>query len=118
MIRPTLIAAALVMLSGQIAMADQTAITNTLTDIAAGADRHDWARVQNAFAETVTADYTSLWGGTPAITWSPTTPSQASTQTAPKRRPISPLPMFWMGHIRFWTGGMTMLRRCPATAGS
>jgi len=45
------------------AMADPTAITATLTDIAAGADRHDWERVRNAFAPTVTADYTSLWGG-------------------------------------------------------
>eukprot|EP00903_Cladosiphon_okamuranus_P000899 g897.t1 len=46
-------------------MADQTEITATLTDIAAGADRHDWPRVREAFADTVTTDYTSLWGGDP-----------------------------------------------------
>lgn len=46
-------------------MADHTAIIQTLTDVAAGADRHDWNRVRAAFAETVTTDYTSLWGGAP-----------------------------------------------------
>lgn len=46
-------------------MADQADITRTLTDIAAGADRHDWMRVRGAFADTVTTDYTSLWGGEP-----------------------------------------------------
>jgi len=46
-------------------MADQTEITATLTDIAAGVDRHDWQRVRAAFADTVTTDYTSLWGGDP-----------------------------------------------------
>lgn len=46
-------------------MADQADITRTLTDIAAGADRHDWARVRDAFADTVTTDYTSLWDGEP-----------------------------------------------------
>ncbi|WP_422374433.1 nuclear transport factor 2 family protein [Roseibium sp.] len=52
-------------LLGGAAMADQTEITATLTDIAAGADRHDWQRVREAFADTVTTDYTSLWGGDP-----------------------------------------------------
>ncbi|MEO0992142.1 MAG: nuclear transport factor 2 family protein, partial [Pseudomonadota bacterium] len=33
------------------------------TDIAAGADRHDWPRVRAAFADRVRVDYTSLWGG-------------------------------------------------------
>ncbi|NOD64848.1 MULTISPECIES: nuclear transport factor 2 family protein [unclassified Ruegeria] len=48
------------------AFADQQAtISTTITDIAAGADRHDWARVRGAFADTVTTDYTSLWGGDP-----------------------------------------------------
>ncbi|MEO0945815.1 MAG: nuclear transport factor 2 family protein [Pseudomonadota bacterium] len=47
------------------AMADQTGISQTLTDIAAGADRHDWVRVRDAFADNVTVDYTSLWGGEP-----------------------------------------------------
>ncbi len=46
-------------------MADQTEITRTLTDIAAGADRHEWTRVRAAFADTVTTDYTGLWGGDP-----------------------------------------------------
>ncbi|MEM9741018.1 MAG: nuclear transport factor 2 family protein, partial [Pseudomonadota bacterium] len=44
-------------------MADQTGITRTLTDIAAGSDRHEWTRVRSAFADTVTTDYTGLWGG-------------------------------------------------------
>jgi hypothetical protein len=44
---------------------DRTAIIDTITDIAAGADRHQWERVRGAFAETVTLDYTSLWGGEP-----------------------------------------------------
>ncbi|MET1412279.1 nuclear transport factor 2 family protein [Roseibium sp. HPY-6] len=48
------------------AMADQTEISRSITDIAAGADRHDWERVRSAFAENVTSDYTSLWGGEPA----------------------------------------------------
>ncbi|WP_454853482.1 nuclear transport factor 2 family protein [Rhizobium binxianense] len=45
---------------------DRAAIIDTITDIAAGADRHQWDRVRGAFAETVTLDYTSLWGGEPA----------------------------------------------------
>ena len=54
-------------LVGTAALAEeQTSISRTLTDIAAGADRHDWTRVRDAFAETVTVDYTSLWGGEPA----------------------------------------------------
>ncbi len=48
------------------AMADPAEITRSITDIAAGADRGDWDRVRGAFAETVTTDYTSLWGGDPA----------------------------------------------------
>lgn len=50
---------------GGAAMADQIEITRTLTDIAAGADRHEWTRVRAAFADTVTTDYTGLWGGDP-----------------------------------------------------
>lgn len=42
---------------------DRLAIIDAITDIAAGADRHQWRRVRGAFAETVTLDYTSLWGG-------------------------------------------------------
>ncbi|GGH42118.1 hypothetical protein SAMN05444007_1274 [Cribrihabitans marinus] len=38
-------------------------INASITDIAAGADRHDWPRVRSAFADEVTLDYTSLWGG-------------------------------------------------------
>ena len=45
---------------------DRAAIVDAITDIAAGADRHDWPRVRGAFADTVTLDYTSLWGGQPA----------------------------------------------------
>jgi hypothetical protein len=49
----------------QIAPQDRAAIMDTITDIAAGADRHQWDRVRRAFADEVTLDYTSLWGGTP-----------------------------------------------------
>ena len=59
----SLIATAL--LSGA-AFANPVEISRSITDIAAGADRHDWARVRAAFAEEVTVDYTSLWGGAPA----------------------------------------------------
>ena len=45
------------------AMANPTEISRSITDIAAGADRHDWSRVRAAFADTVTTDYSSLWGG-------------------------------------------------------
>ncbi|MEM7462028.1 MAG: nuclear transport factor 2 family protein [Pseudomonadota bacterium] len=48
-----------------VAMADQTEINRSITDVAAGADRHDWDRVRSAFSETVTTDYTGLWGGEP-----------------------------------------------------
>lgn len=57
-------ATAATLLSG-VAMADQAEISRSITDIAAGADRHEWDRVRGAFAETVTTDYTSLWGGDP-----------------------------------------------------
>lgn len=49
----------------QIAPQDRAAIIGTITDIAAGADRHQWDRVRRAFADEVTLDYTSLWGGKP-----------------------------------------------------
>ncbi len=49
----------------KLAVEDRLAIIDTITDIAAGADRHEWDRVLGAFAQTVTLDYTSLWGGTP-----------------------------------------------------
>ena len=52
-------------LVGGVALADQAEISRSITDIAAGADRHDWDRVRSAFSETVTTDYTSLWGGDP-----------------------------------------------------
>lgn len=45
---------------------EDRAIVDAITDIAAGADRHDWPRVRAAFADRVTLDYTSLWGGEPA----------------------------------------------------
>ena len=53
-------------LAGTIALADQAEINRSITDIAAGADRHQWDRVRDAFADTVTTDYTSLWGGEPS----------------------------------------------------
>lgn len=63
---PTFIAtAAAMVLSSGIALADQAEISRSITDIAAGADRHDWERVRSAFDATVTTDYTSLWGGDP-----------------------------------------------------
>ncbi|MEM9341785.1 MAG: nuclear transport factor 2 family protein [Pseudomonadota bacterium] len=62
----TLIASlASTLLLGGPAMADHPGITRTLTDIAAGADRHDWPRVRAAFSDSVTTDYSSLWGGEP-----------------------------------------------------
>lgn len=42
---------------------DRFAMIDAVTSIAAGADRHDWSRVRNAFADEVVLDYTSLWGG-------------------------------------------------------
>lgn len=57
---------AAVTMIGTAALAEQqTVISTAITDIAAGADRHDWTRVRDAFADTVTTDYTSLWGGDP-----------------------------------------------------
>jgi hypothetical protein len=52
--------------AGTVTLDDRAAIVDAITDIAAGADRHDWPRVRAAFADTVTLDYTSLWGGQPA----------------------------------------------------
>ncbi|TCL71291.1 nuclear transport factor 2 family protein [Rhizobium sp. BK251] len=49
----------------KISLHDRMAIIDTITDIAAGADRHQWERVRGAFADKVTLDYTSLWGGEP-----------------------------------------------------
>ena len=40
-------------------------IVRTITNIAAGADRHDWDRVRSAMADEITTDYTSLFGGEP-----------------------------------------------------
>ncbi len=57
---------AAVSMIGTAAFAEQQAdISTAITDIAAGADRHDWTRVRGAFSDTVTTDYTSLWGGDP-----------------------------------------------------
>ena len=57
---------AAVSMIGTAALAEQqTDISTAITDIAAGADRHDWTRVRDAFADTITTDYTSLWGGDP-----------------------------------------------------
>ncbi|MEQ9693519.1 nuclear transport factor 2 family protein [Shimia sp. SDUM112013] len=46
-------------------ISDHADISRLITDIAAGADRHEWSRVRSAFGETVTVDYSSLWGGMP-----------------------------------------------------
>lgn len=65
MIRTLMLALAASTLVGAAALADQAEINRSITDIAAGADRHDWTRVRGAFANTVTTDYSSLWGGEP-----------------------------------------------------
>ncbi len=66
MVKTLISTAAIATLAGTIAFADLAQINRSITDIAAGADRHDWDRVRSAFADTVTTDYTSLWGGDPA----------------------------------------------------
>ena len=45
------------------AVEDRLKMVDAITSITAGADRHDWPRVRAAFADRVTLDYTSLWGG-------------------------------------------------------
>ncbi|MEM9630812.1 MAG: nuclear transport factor 2 family protein [Pseudomonadota bacterium] len=65
MTRAILAAIAAAPLLGNVAIADQAEISRSITDIAAGADRQDWRRVRGAFADTVTTDYSSLWGGDP-----------------------------------------------------
>ncbi len=40
-------------------------IVETITNIAAGADRHDWGRVRSAMSNVITTDYTNLFGGKP-----------------------------------------------------
>ncbi|MEM7168627.1 MAG: nuclear transport factor 2 family protein [Pseudomonadota bacterium] len=65
MIRTFLATLTIALFMGNAAMAGQAEINRTLTDIAAGADRHDWERVRGAFADRVTSDYSSLWGGEP-----------------------------------------------------
>ncbi len=65
MVRQLMAIAAAATLMGGVALADQAEISRSITDIAAGADRHDWARVRGAFSDMVTTDYTSLWGGEP-----------------------------------------------------
>ncbi|MGQ4809946.1 hypothetical protein NKDENANG_03388 [Candidatus Entotheonellaceae bacterium PAL068K] len=40
-------------------------LVEAVTAIAAGVDRHDWSRVRGAMADTITTDYTSLFGGEP-----------------------------------------------------
>ena len=42
---------------------DRLGMIDAVTSIAAGADRHDWNRVRQAFSGKVTLNYTSLWGG-------------------------------------------------------
>ena len=65
MLRKLFASITILLLTGGAAFAHKTTITSTLTDIAAGADRHDWDRVRAAFADAVTTDYSSLWGGDP-----------------------------------------------------
>lgn len=64
--------------SVEIAPADRSGIVDAITAIAAGADRRDWARVRMAMADTVTTDYTSLWGGEPVTQPADTLVSQWS----------------------------------------
>lgn len=65
------VAAAALLLSAAPAAAENTpaevraGVVDAVTAIAAGADRRDWPRVRAAFADTVTTDYTSLFGGEP-----------------------------------------------------
>lgn len=47
----------------ELTFTDRQGMIDAVTDIAAGADRHDWPRVRGAFADQVQLDYTSLWGG-------------------------------------------------------
>lgn len=63
MVGAALIACASPALADPLPVKDRLAIVDTVTDIAAGADRHQWDRVRRAFAGHVTLDYTSLWGG-------------------------------------------------------
>ena len=53
--------------AGQASIEDRLAISDVITSIAAGADRHEWERVRLAFADQVKLDYTSLWGGEAAM---------------------------------------------------
>ena len=64
--------------SVEIAPEDRSGIVDAITAIAAGADRRDWARVRMAMADTVTTDYTSLWGGEPVTQPADTLVSQWS----------------------------------------
>ena len=58
--------AILPMSATQLSIPDRLAIFDAITDMAAGADRHQWERVRNAFSDEVMIDYTSLWGGSPS----------------------------------------------------
>lgn len=49
--------------SETVSVEDRFKMIDAVTAIAAGADRHQWDRVRGAFADDVTLDYTSLWGG-------------------------------------------------------
>ena len=44
---------------------EELQIIEIMTDVSAGADRHDWTRVRDAMADKITTDYTGLWGGEP-----------------------------------------------------
>lgn len=48
------------------AMDDRFAILELTAAMGARVDARDWAALEALFAETVTVDYTSLWGGEPA----------------------------------------------------
>jgi hypothetical protein len=60
-----MIACASPAIAGPLGIEERLAIIEKTTDIAAGSDRHQWDRVRAAFADEVTLDYTSLWGGEP-----------------------------------------------------
>ena len=44
----------------------QEKIIQTITNLFSGADEHNWTKVQNAMAEKVLLDFTSMIGGTPS----------------------------------------------------
>ena len=64
----TILISAVLMSSAPAKAADPTSYTGILravSEIAIGADRHDWRRVRAAMADQITTDYSSVFGGKP-----------------------------------------------------